>query len=158
MNTDETIEFVESSGNIFADLGLPNPEERLAKAELAREIRRIIAERALTQAQAGALLGIAQPNVSDLMRGKLARFSVEKMLAFLTALGRDIRIVVTEADVPEEPGEISVAIRPRAGRVRSVSARSSAGTPRGLMVAGSGDERHRRRPDPPRRSCVTWGI
>jgi predicted XRE-type DNA-binding protein len=117
---DEQIEFVESSGDIFADLGLPNPEERMAKAELAREVRKIIASRELTQAQAGAALGIAQPNVSDLMRGKLARFSVEKMLEFLTALGRDITIVVTEGDTTEDHGEITVAFRPRTERPQSM--------------------------------------
>jgi len=117
MSDSEKVEFVESSGNIFADLGLPKPEECLAKAELAREIRKIITDRDLTQAQAGAILGIAQPNVSDLMCGKLARFSIEKMLEFLTALGRDIEIVVTESTAPEEPGEITVAVRPNAKRL-----------------------------------------
>lgn len=142
----ERIEFVESSGNVFADLGLPNPEERLAKAQLAREIRKIITDRDLTQAQAGAILGIAQPNVSDLMRGKLARFSVEKMLEFLTALGRDIKIVVTEAAAPQEQGEITVAVRPSAGRLRSLSGRTGDGLPTEPMAAGGRETRHRHVP------------
>lgn len=111
MSDDEKVEFVESSGNIFADLGLPNPEERLAKAELARQIRKIITDRALTQEQAGSLLGLAQPNVSNLVRGRLERFSVDKLMEYLTALGQDVRIVVTPAAEPQERGEITVAMQ-----------------------------------------------
>ena len=66
----DEIEFAESSGNVFADLGLPNPEERLAKAELARQIRAIIEERELTQVQAGAILGIAQRIVVTPIHGR----------------------------------------------------------------------------------------
>ncbi len=105
----DEIEFTESSGNVFADLGLPNPEERLAKAELARQIRTIIEERHLTQTQAGAILGIAQPNVSNLLRGRLSGFSVERLMEFLTALGCDVRITVTSAAEPSKRGEITVA-------------------------------------------------
>lgn len=152
---DEQVQFVESSGNIFADLGLPNPEERLAKAELARAIRKIIAERDLTQAQAGAILGIAQPNVSDLIRGKLARFSVEKMMEFLTALGRDIKIVVTEAAVPDERGEITVAVR-TGGRLRSVPGTAD-GLPAVPTAVSGRETRNRRRVTPPRRSCRLLG-
>ena len=61
----------ESSGNVFADLGLADPEEALAKAELARQIGALLAERGLTQAQAAALLGVDQPKVSALVRGRL---------------------------------------------------------------------------------------
>ncbi len=109
MNTNEVI--VESSGNVFADLGLPNPEERLAKAELARQIRTIIVERDLTQAQAGALLGLAQPNVSNLLKGRLKGFSVEKLMEYLTALNRNVQIVVTPIENDQTRGEITVAIR-----------------------------------------------
>ena len=69
----------DSPGNIFEDMGMPNPGERLAKAELARVIRQIVKERGLTQSEAAALLGLKQPDVSDLMRGKLARFSMERL-------------------------------------------------------------------------------
>jgi len=69
----------DSTGNIFEDMGMPNPGERLAKAELARVIRQIVKERGLTQSEAAALLGLKQPDVSDLMRGKLARFSMERL-------------------------------------------------------------------------------
>ena len=79
-----------SSGNVFADLGLPNAAGRLAKAELAHRICEIIAERRLTQARAAALFGVDQPKVSALVRGKLAGFSTERLCRFLNALGRDV--------------------------------------------------------------------
>ena len=73
------IEVHDSTGNIFEDMGMTNPGERLAKAELARVIRKIVKERGLTQSEAAALLGLKQPDVSALMRGKLARFSMERL-------------------------------------------------------------------------------
>ena len=73
-----------SSGNVFADLGLPAPEERLAKAKLAAEIARVIAARGLTQRAAARLMGIDQPKVSHLLRGRLAGFSTDRLLTWLT--------------------------------------------------------------------------
>ena len=72
---DRLTEVEASSGNVFADLGVPRPKEALAKAELARHICDIIARRKLTQARAAALLGVDQPKVSALMRGKLAGYA-----------------------------------------------------------------------------------
>src|ERR1035441_7166478 len=69
----------EGSYNVFADIGLPNPDEALAKADVAREINRIVSERRLTQLEAGNLLGIGQPRVSQLKRGRLGDFSLEKL-------------------------------------------------------------------------------
>lgn len=83
-----------SSGNVFADLGLPDAEELDLKAELVYKISQIIAERGLTQAQAAEILGINQPKVSALLRGRLDGFSVERIMRFLTALDRDVEIVV----------------------------------------------------------------
>lgn len=83
-----------SSGNVFDDLNARDAEQRLAKAELARAIRREIGARGLSQAQAAKLMGIAQPDVSDLVRGKLARFSMERLERFLIALDMDVRIQV----------------------------------------------------------------
>jgi predicted XRE-type DNA-binding protein len=83
-----------SSGNVFADMGLRDAEERLAKAELARVIRKEIEERGITQAEAADLLGVKQPDISDLIRGKLARFSMERLERFLNALDMEIRIQV----------------------------------------------------------------
>jgi predicted XRE-type DNA-binding protein len=84
----------DSSGNVFADLGFADAEERLAKAELALVIHRFIEEQGLTQAQAAELLGITQPDVSDLVRGKLTRFSRERLERFLNALDFEVRIQV----------------------------------------------------------------
>ena len=86
-----------SSGNVFADLGVPNPEECLAKAKLVQRIADAIAERKLTQAQAADILGIDQPKVSALVRGKREGFSIDRLLRFLNALGRDVEIIVSPA-------------------------------------------------------------
>ncbi len=84
-----------SSGNVFADLGLANPEEALAKSQLAWEIARIIKKRKLTQVRVAKILKIAQPKVSLLLRGYLKSFSFERLLRFLNALGQDIHITIT---------------------------------------------------------------
>jgi predicted XRE-type DNA-binding protein len=86
-----------SSGNVFADLDLKNPEEMLAKAELVQRICDIIAERKLTQTKAASLLGIDQPKISALMRGKLDGFSLDRLFRFLNALGRDVEIIIRPA-------------------------------------------------------------
>src|SRR6516162_10881906 len=87
----------ESSGNVFADLGLKNPEELLAKAELVQRIADIIFERKLTQARAAKILGVDQPKVSALLRGKLDGFSTDRLFRFLNALGRDVEITIRPA-------------------------------------------------------------
>lgn len=84
--------YTKSSGNVFADLELPDAEERLAKAELARRIENIIKKKRLTQEQAAKILDINQPKVSALLNGKLAGFSMDRLLKFLTALDQDIEI------------------------------------------------------------------
>lgn len=84
----------EGSGNVFADLGLPNPERELIKARLALQIYRIIRQRGMTQSQAAAALGIKQPHVSLLMRNRAGSFSVGRLLEFLTCLGQDVEVTV----------------------------------------------------------------
>lgn len=84
-----------SSGNVFADLGLPNAEERLAKAKLAQAIAALLGD--ITQKDAAVLLGIDQPKVSALLRGKLDQFSTERLMGFLTRLGQTIEIHVKPA-------------------------------------------------------------
>jgi len=83
-----------SSGNVFADLGHSRPEEALAKAELVSRISDIITRRKLTQTKASALLGIDQPKVSALLRGKLEGFSTSRLFLFLNRLGQDVEIVI----------------------------------------------------------------
>jgi predicted XRE-type DNA-binding protein len=92
-----TVPVEPSSGNVFADLGLKNPEELLAKAELVQRIADLIAERRLTQVRAAKLLGIDQPKVSALLRGKLDGFSTDRLFRFLNALGSDVEIVIRPA-------------------------------------------------------------
>ncbi len=80
----------ESSNNVFADLDLPNSEEMLIKAKLVRQISEIITRKNLTQVEAAHLLGIDQPKVSTLLRGKLSGFSLERLLRFINMLGQDV--------------------------------------------------------------------
>jgi predicted XRE-type DNA-binding protein len=94
MSSTDTSEVIESSDNVFADLAVPDPEEALVKAELAQAISTIIAARQLTQTQAAELLGIDQPKVSALVRGRLTGFSVDRLLRFLLALDNDVEIVI----------------------------------------------------------------
>lgn len=86
--------FKASSGNVFQDLDVSQPEEALAKAELTARIAELITKKKLTQAAAAKLLGIDQPKVSALLRGRVAGFSTERLMRFLTALGSDVQIVV----------------------------------------------------------------
>jgi predicted XRE-type DNA-binding protein len=82
------------SGDVLKDLGLKNPEELLAKAKLAARIVEILEERKLNQTQAAKVLGVDQPKISLIYRGRLDNFSVERLMRFLTALHRDVRIVI----------------------------------------------------------------
>jgi predicted XRE-type DNA-binding protein len=83
-----------SSGNVFADLGLPDATELQTKARLGVAICRIVARKGLTQAQMAEMLGISQPKVSALLNYKLEGYSVERLMRFLVALGQDVEIVV----------------------------------------------------------------
>jgi predicted XRE-type DNA-binding protein len=87
----------QGSGNVFADLGLPNPDLALAKAELVQRIRDLIAERKLTQAKAAELLGLDQPKVSALVRGRVEGYSIDRLFRFLNALGQQVEITVRPA-------------------------------------------------------------
>ncbi|KKN14876.1 hypothetical protein LCGC14_0991650 [marine sediment metagenome] len=86
-----------SSGNVFQDLGLPDAEERLAKAEIASQICGLIKKKKLSQAKVATLLKITQPKVSLLLSGKLKGFSLEKLFSFLNALGQNVNISVKPA-------------------------------------------------------------
>ena len=87
-------ESTSSSGNVFADLNLPQADDLLAKAELAAKIIKEIQQRRLTQSQAAAILGIDQPKVSALKQGKLSGYSIERLMRFLLLLGRDVEFTV----------------------------------------------------------------
>src|SRR5437016_5006803 len=92
---------IKGSGNVYADLGYADPEEMLAKAEVVRQIVNIIRKRGATQAQAAAILGLRQPKISDLMRGKFAGFTMDRLLRFLNALGRNVEIVIRPMPVSQ---------------------------------------------------------
>jgi predicted XRE-type DNA-binding protein len=100
------IRIQKSSGNVFADLGLPHPEQELLKARLTLQIYRLLKQRGLKQTDAGKILGIQQPHVSALMRNRSGTFSVERLMEFLTALGQDVEITVRPAR--KRQGEMSV--------------------------------------------------
>lgn len=95
------------SDNVFAELGLPDAESLLAKAELAARIGETIRARRLTQAAAAAL-GLDQPKVSRLLRGRISGFSTERLMRFLTLLGRDVEIVVKPAPRSRRQGRVRV--------------------------------------------------
>lgn len=88
------IEHVRGGGNVFADIGVPNADEHLIKAELVLRIGKLIEARKLTQAEAAKLFGAKQPDVSAMLRGTFRKFSVERLMRFLVALGQDVEIVI----------------------------------------------------------------
>ena len=94
MGQSSRIRVKQGSGNVFRDLGFPNPEREQLKAQLTLKIYRIIKARKLTQTAAGEILGIKQPHVSGLMRGRSGNFSVERLMDFLNSLGHDVEITV----------------------------------------------------------------
>lgn len=105
----QEIEVTESSGNVFADLGLDNPDELKLKAKIAASINAIIQQRGLKQAEASKILNISQPQISALSRGRLYRFSVEKLFYLLNALDRDIDIIIKKhSSRSKEPAGIHV--------------------------------------------------
>jgi predicted XRE-type DNA-binding protein len=106
--TKKPVSVEQSSGNVFADLGLPHPEQELLKARLTLHIYRIIKQRGLTQVEAGKILGIKQPHVSALMRNRSGNFSVERLTEFLTALGQDVKITVRPTR--KQRGEVSIVV------------------------------------------------
>ena len=85
------------TGNVFADLGLSEPGERQTKTRLALALNRIIKEQGLKQVEAASKLGVPQPKVSALVNYQLDGFSVEKLMEFIVALGRDVEIIVRPA-------------------------------------------------------------
>ena len=92
VQTTETIEL--GSRNVFADLGLPEPDERQLRVQLAMRLNDLLKAEGLTQTATAKLLGIAQPHVSELKNQKLSRFSSERLLHCITLLNRDIEIFI----------------------------------------------------------------
>jgi len=95
----------ESSGNVFADLGIKDADAYLAKSVLAIHIDKVIKKRHLTQQEAGEILGISQPKVSAIIKGRLDGFSAERLLRFLNVLGCDVKISISRPH-PQTPGQV----------------------------------------------------
>lgn len=95
------------SGNVFADLGLPNAEEHQLKAALVVQLKRLIAERELSQVAAAKLVEMKQPDLSKLLRGQLKLVSVEKLMRMLTAFDQDVEITVKPHRKRGEAGRIT---------------------------------------------------
>ena len=109
-NHDEEIPVRASSGNLFADLGRPDAEETLARVRLAQQIAEIIERQTLSQAEAAELMGLDQPKVSALVRGRLSGFSTDRLLRCLMLLGQDVDIVVRDKPKDHTKAHISVVV------------------------------------------------
>lgn len=96
--------------NIFARLGVPNPEEENAKCELSMAIADAIKARGLTQSQAAKLVGDSQANISRIVGGRLEKFSSDRLFRYLMALGKSVRIIVEEAPRDQERGSLTVSV------------------------------------------------
>jgi predicted XRE-type DNA-binding protein len=100
------------SGNIFADLGLPNAEEHQLKAALVVQLMRLIRARKLTQTAAAKQIGIKQPDLSNILRGHYRGYSVERLMRMLTAFDQDVEITVKPHKKAGEAGRISFVLAP----------------------------------------------
>jgi len=119
----EDIEVFVGCGNVFEDLEFPNPEEAKAKSDLSIQIYETIKKRKLTQKEAAKIMGIDQPKVSDIVRGKLSKYTLDRLIRFLRLLGRDIEIrVKRHIKGPESTTLHVVGIQP----IRSTEKRASA--------------------------------
>jgi predicted XRE-type DNA-binding protein len=107
---DEPTAFESGSGNVFADLGLPDPEEALAKAGLAQAIAETIERRGLTQDEAAKLMGLDQPKVSAIVRGRLSGFTQDRLTRCVLALGNDVEITIRHQESPGETGRLAVTL------------------------------------------------
>jgi predicted XRE-type DNA-binding protein len=106
--TNQGVSVQESSGNVFADLGLRGPKERLVKAQLAHRICQAIAARGFTQTQAARMMGLDQPKVSALRRGQLKGFSVERLFRCLNDLGQEVEIIIRPVQQAGRRGDVHV--------------------------------------------------
>ena len=103
-----TPDVIRSSGNVFTDLGLPGAEEKQTKVRLAVAINQIIQHQRIPQIEAARRLNINQPKISALLNYHLAGFSVERLMNFITALDRDVEIVIRKKPRSRKEGKILV--------------------------------------------------
>ena len=98
------------SGNVYADLGYPDADEMLVKAQLVSKIAEIIRQRGLTQVEAAKVLGLAKPKFAAMLRGQFRGLSERRLIDCLTSLGRDVQIVIKEAPRRRAEGKLSVVV------------------------------------------------
>lgn len=103
-------EHTRSSGNVFADLGLPDAGERMLKAQLAVQIRRFIEEKGWTQTEAAEAVGLDQPKVSSLLRGRLSGFSVDRLLSILNRLGHSVEVRISAEEYDPDEAQTLVTV------------------------------------------------
>jgi predicted XRE-type DNA-binding protein len=106
--SDRGEEIVVGGANVFADLGYADAEERQTKLRLAYALNQIIEQRGLTQAAAAQILGVNQPKISALLNYRMAGFSVERLMTLLTALDRDVEILIRKKSPRRTSGRIIV--------------------------------------------------
>ena len=102
---DDQIPVTPSSGNVFADLGIAEPAEALVKADLARQVGHIIRQRALTQTAAARLLGVDQPKISALLRGRLTGYTIDRLVRYAASLDQQVEVVLRPA-APHPSAEV----------------------------------------------------
>ncbi len=102
------VEYEKSSGNVFADIGIPDASDHLVKAKLVFKIDALMQERGLKQGETAALLGVKQPDISKMLHGDFRQFSVERLMRFLVALGQDVEIVVKPHRSSKSEAELQV--------------------------------------------------
>jgi len=100
----------QGSDNVYADLGYPDSDTMLVKARLAAKIAEIVQRRALTQAQTAEILGLTQPKVSALLKGRFRGISEHRLLECLTRLGRDVHIVIKPAPRNRSNGRLTLSV------------------------------------------------
>lgn len=104
--SDETV--TRGSGNVFADIGLDQPEEALAKARIVETIADLLAREKMSQQEVGKLVRLTQPQISRLMRGDTREFSYERLMRVLTALGQDVEITIRRTRDRKKFGHVFV--------------------------------------------------
>ena len=109
-NSADMLDYSSSSGNVFKDLGLPNPDERLAKAKLAYKINRLIADQGMTQKQAADFLGLSRSKMTELRNGRLRNFTIDRLFSVLGKLDYHIEIRVSPKSNRDTQESIDVAV------------------------------------------------
>ena len=100
-----------SSGNVFADLGFPNPEEHLLKAEITLQIAQLIEKKGLTQAEAAERMNLDQPKISRLLRGHFSGYSVDRLITILNRLGHSVEVRISAKERPPEKSHTRIVVR-----------------------------------------------